>query len=402
MNTQRKHDSIYVTYTNIYGDILGKLVPVSQQSRIFEQQITFSCIDVDGLGTTISDRDVALMPDYEHAKYLSLSPSILWVPCFLVKENEKLEFCPRHILKSIIETAKSRDMGFNIGIEIEFTLLDGDTLAPIHLQSSPIRSAYDVSSVLELGTFFDEITFLVEENGYSVESINHEGGRGQYEISVRYCDPIKAVDCAFLIKLLVKQLAARHGWIASFMPKLYVDDFGSSAQINISAYSNKTKNEIDMSVLANRIIKHSPGLFAFTCPTYNSYKRFFCHSKSDIEMFTPHKISCGVDDRTALIRIVSKDRRLEYRASDFSGNMYLSVAALIAACLDGDNQSDSCVVSDIPITHLDAIKYLLNDEYLTSVLGKNFCMTYSNLMKDEWMKEYLNISDEERRRFVNV
>ena len=55
--------------------------------------------------------------------------------------------------------------------------------------------------------------------GLPLESVNGEYDNGQFEMTLRFDDALKACDDAFLFRLMARELAFEKGYILTFMPK---------------------------------------------------------------------------------------------------------------------------------------------------------------------------------------
>src|SRR5690606_31625016 len=82
------------------------------------------------------------------------------------------------------------------------------------------------------------------------------------------------------------------------------------------------------------ILKHAPATCAFTNPTTNSYKRLVPGFEA------PIKLAYSYKNRSAAIRIPNtganpKAKRIEFRTPDPSANIYLALAAMLMAGIDG-------------------------------------------------------------------
>src|SRR4029079_10617201 len=64
--------------------------------------------------------------------------------------------------------------------------------------------------------------------------VNHEFMNSQYEINLRHADALTAADRAFRLKTAVKDIAAQHGLIATFMGKPFNDQGGSGTHLHVS------------------------------------------------------------------------------------------------------------------------------------------------------------------------
>ena len=69
-----------------------------------------------------------------------------------------------------------------------------------------------------------------------LEGIQTEYGPGQVETNLVYTDALAAADDAARLKYAAKEVARRHGKIASFMPKPFTEHSGSSQHLHISLW----------------------------------------------------------------------------------------------------------------------------------------------------------------------
>ena len=63
---------------------------------------------------------------------------------------------------------------------------------------------------------------------------DHEGGDGQYEFDFGYTDALEMADRMLIFRLMAKHVARTLGCFATFMPKPFVDSFGSGGHLNMS------------------------------------------------------------------------------------------------------------------------------------------------------------------------
>jgi glutamine synthetase len=153
---------------------------------------------------------------------------------------------------------------------------------------------------------------------------------------------LQTADHLLRYKYIVKNVAARHGKTATFMPKPIWNDNGSGLHMHLSLWkAGKTLfagsgygglSDLAVHALAG-ILKHAPALFAFCCPTTNSYKRLVPGFEA------PVNLAYSSRNRSAACRIPfvasEKGRRVEVRFPDPTANPYLAFAAMLMAGLDG-------------------------------------------------------------------
>jgi glutamine synthetase len=189
-----------------------------------------------------------------------------------------------------------------------------------------------------------EMMLTLQDCGVTVESQHHEGASGgQCEIDMRYQPLLRMADQLLLYKYIVKNVAARHGRSATFMPKPLWNDNGSGLHISLSLWRKVEplfagSSYAGLSPMAlhsiGGILKHAPALMAFCCPTTNSYKRLVPGFEA------PVNLTYSSRNRSAAIRIPvyspsKESKRLEFRLPDPSSNGYLAFAAILMAALDG-------------------------------------------------------------------
>jgi glutamine synthetase len=195
-----------------------------------------------------------------------------------------------------------------------------------------------------LQTFRTEVMLRLEECGVEVESQHHEiASGGQCEIDMRYQPLLKMADNLCLYKYIVRNVAARHGKSATFMPKPLWNDNGSGLHISLSLWKNNENlfagsgyaglSPMALHAIAG-VLKHAPALMAFCCPTTNSYKRLIPGFEA------PVSLTYSSRNRSAAIRIPvyspgAESKRFEFRLPDSSANGYLAFAAVLMAALDG-------------------------------------------------------------------
>ncbi len=169
---------------------------------------------------------------------------------------------------------------------------------------------------------------------------------GQGEINIRFDELIPAADHVQDVRYVLKNVASRHGKIASFMPKPVYGDNGIGMHMNQSLWSGGVNTfydpgdpyaEVSQSCryYIGGLLEHARALCAITNPTTNSYRRLVPGYEA------PVFIAWSRSNRSANVRVPYYYRgrpaakRLEYRTPDSAANIYLTEAALTLAGLDG-------------------------------------------------------------------
>ncbi|MER3558762.1 MAG: type I glutamate--ammonia ligase, partial [Armatimonadota bacterium] len=190
-----------------------------------------------------------------------------------------------------------------------------------------------------------EMMLTLHEIGVEVEVQHHEvGAAGQAEIDIKYDTLVRIADKVQLYKYVVRNVAWRHGYTVTFMPKPIFQDNGSGMHTHQSLWKNGENlfyDERGYAMLSETalyyiggILKHAPAILAFAAPTTNSYRRLVPGYEAPINLVYSQR------NRSACIRIPTyssspKARRIEFRAPDPTANPYLAFSAMVMAGLDG-------------------------------------------------------------------
>ncbi|MBA4179946.1 MAG: type I glutamate--ammonia ligase [Anaerolinea sp.] len=190
----------------------------------------------------------------------------------------------------------------------------------------------------------NEMVEIMEACGIQIELHHHEvATAGQGEIDMRFDTLTKMADKAMLYKYIVKNVAKKHGKVATFMPKPLFQDNGSGMHTHLSIWRNGANlfagdqyagvSEMCLSYIAG-LVKHGKALMAICAPTTNSYKRLVPGYEA------PVNLVYSARNRSAACRIplVSPDprqKRVEFRPPDPTANPYLAFSAILMAGMDG-------------------------------------------------------------------
>ena len=192
-----------------------------------------------------------------------------------------------------------------------------------------------------------EMVQTMIDAGMQIELHHHEvGTAGQCEIDIRFCPLLTCGDQMMLYKYIVKNVSVQHGKTATFMPKPIFEDNGTGMHTHQSLWKGGKPlfagsgyaglSEMALHYIGG-LLKHAPAILAFTNPTTNSYKRLVPGYEA------PVNLAYSQRNRSAAVRIPMyspspKAKRVEFRCPDPSCNIYLALAAMLMAGLDGIQQ----------------------------------------------------------------
>ena len=254
-------------------------------------------------------------------------------------DHQPVAIDPRASLVRVLQ--KASDMGYEtrIGTELEFYLLDKDTLKPRDrgIQVYGLPRAAELEHVL--GPMRRHLTTV----GIPIEQSNPEYAAGQVEVNIRYDEALIAADRVVTFRGLVKELGNSHGYHATFMSKPFFAESGNGFHVHHSLWKdgenqmadNGTLSEIGRHYLAG-LQKYMAEMSMVSATTPNAYRRRQPYS------FCPTNNTWGIDNRTVGLRVILGNDsavRVEKRDGSADCNPYLLLALEIAAGLKGIEDS---------------------------------------------------------------
>lgn len=420
-----------LAFTDINGTSKAVEVPTSQLDKVLTNDIRFDGSSIDGF-VRLEESDMVLYPDFSTWAVLPWGDEkggkIGRLVCSVHKTNgEPFEGDPRNNLKRVLK--ELNDMGFtdfDIGFEAEFHLFklgeDGNwtTEVPDH------ASYFDMTSDDEGARCRRDIVETLENIGFEVEAAHHEVGDGQQEIDFRFDDALTTADRVQTFKMVVREVARKHGLYATFMAKPVEGQAGNGMHTNMSLFKDGKNvfydkdGEFHLSDTAlyflNGILKHARAITAIGNPTVNSYKRLIPGFEA------PVYISWASKNRSSLVRIPDAEEintRLEMRSADPTANPYLLLAACLTAGLNGIKEAKKPMapitsnvfemseeerakrgIKPLPSTLHNAVKAFKADPLIQEALGKHLTQSFIDSKNLEWSKYTQSVSDWERDRYM--
>jgi glutamine synthetase len=344
--------TVRLSYPDLHGIARGKEFPASYFEHLSDDGAPAceAIMTVDLKHNVVAGfehgfQDINARVDPSTLRRIPWDPEVAWA----LADLERMDGTPygvdsRGVLKKAVAGYTERGLTPILGPELEFYLCEADPSAPNGFRRYVNNDShvYTVGSVADPRGVLREMLHACADLGLKAYAANHEFGRSQYEINLRHSDALDAADRAFLFKTTVKEIAAQHGLLATFIGKPWNDDEGSGFHLHLSLGDESGANLLNgdlaegLSPLAHHflagLLEHGPALMAFFNPTTNAYRRI--HE----EALVPTLVSWGHDNRLCLAR-VPRERggatRVELRLGDGAANPYLAAAAALFAGLDG-------------------------------------------------------------------
>ncbi|MDX6623570.1 MAG: glutamine synthetase [Solirubrobacterales bacterium] len=263
--------------------------------------------------------------------------------------GESADELPRRLLSRQLARAAERGLGVVCAIETEFFVF-AETYASARAKNfvnldrlGESASDYSILHIGLIDPLIAEIRRTCIDSGVPLESIKHEWGKAQLELTLTYSDAMEAADRIALFKLITKQVCIKHGVAATFMARYSEEEGSSSGHVHSSLWELETgksamADEQDPTRLGKTgrnwlggMMALAPDLMPFVCPSVNSFKRL------DPETFAPTTNAWSLDVRTVPFRQVGRGPSLhvENRIPGADANFYLALAAVVGAGLYG-------------------------------------------------------------------
>lgn len=435
MAQEEKVSYVRLQFTDILGTIKAVEISVAQLGDALDNKIIFDGSSVEGF-VRIKEADMFLHPDLNTWMVLDFEDNKFGKVARLICDiytsyGKPFQGDPRYILKRQIKAME--DMGFaalDVGFEPEFFLFKLDENGKPTVNPVDEGSYFDLSPIDGAEYVRRDIALELERLGFEIQTVHHEVAPGQEEINFRFAHVLEACDNVQTFKQVVKFIARKHGFHATFMPKPIAGINGSGMHTNCSLSDKDGTNlfydlndPMKLSLTCRKwitgIMKHARGFSAVTNPSVNSYKRL-------IPGFEAPCYICWSDaNRSSMIRIPAsrgKGTRTELRNVDGMANPYLALAVILAAGLDGikntkdedvlppvyDNifalsreQREAMGILNMPENLKDAIKELKADPLMYQTLGDHTFSKYVEAKEIEWDKYRTLVTPWEIESYIN-
>jgi len=418
-----------------FSDILGQLksfaITRENVASALERGIGFDGSSITGFNA-IEESDMIAMPDPATFAILPYRPqeqSVARMFCDIRLPNgTPYEGDPRHVLRRALDRAGR--MGFSdffLGPEMEFFYFR-DSRSPEPLDSG---GYFDLTTLDAASDVRRETVLALEAMGISTEYSHHEVGPSQHEIDMRYDDALRMADNVMTYRTVVKEVAHKHGYHATFMPKPLTDANGNGMHTHQSLFRDGRNafhdpdDEYHMSGTAKNFVagqlRHAREMSCVFAQWVNSYKRLVPGYEA------PVHIAWSRRNRSALIRLPmyrpekASSMRVEIRCPDPACNPYLTFAALLHAGLDGieggyglpapmdmnlydmpQYERERAGIESLPQSLGEAIEIGADSEFLLRALGEHVHERLIDIKRREWRDYRGEVTPWELSRYLPI
>ncbi len=434
-------DKIKFAVTDIDGVLRGKIININKFVKAIENGVGFCNVvfgwDMNDVCYTNGDVSGwhTGYPDAFATIDLNTYRTIPWqnnIPFFLADFSHAPEVaaaCPRTLLKHISEQCEA--LGFKAFFSKEFewfnfietpqTLSDKHYVNPQPL--TPGMFGYSLLRTSQHDAFYYDLFNLLNAFDVPLEGLHTETGNGVYEASIDYTDILEAADRAVLFKTAVKEIAYKHGLMATFMAKWNSALPGCSGHIHQHLEdengNNIFKDDSDANGLSEIMKQYIAGqlyclpfIMPMYAPTINSYKRYVEGA------WAATTVSWSIENRTTALRVINHvpaATRLETRVPGADANPYLSMAASLASGLYGIKHKlslnldavkgsayDIKSLQRLPATLQEATLIMKNSNIAASLFGEAFTDHFIRTREWECRQFEKQVTDWELKRYFEI
>lgn len=422
---------IRLWFTDILGFLKGFAITIDELEGAIEEGMGFDGSSIQGYAR-IDESDMIAKPDLKTFQILPWRPKEKSVARMFADiyepDGTPYKGDPRWALKRNLKKAADLGYTFYVGPELEYFYFKSSEGKPEVLDGGGYFDLTPMDSATELRR---ETILTLEAMGIHVEYSHHEVAPSQHEIDLRYAEALSMADNAMTYRLVVKEIAMKHGVYATFMPKPIFGQNGSGMHTHQSLFKGTknaffdAKDPFHLSKSARSyiagILKHAPEFTSITSQWINSYKRLVPGYEA------PVYLSWARRNRSALVRIPmykpgkEKATRIELRSPDPACNPYLAFAVMLAAGLKGIEkgyelrepvEEDIFEMSEVtrkkhgieslPGNLLEAIQLTEKSELVKEALGDHIFEKFIENKKIEWDQYRTHVSQFELDRYLSI
>ena len=426
-----KIESILLWFTDIEGHLKSFAITPSELADALDDGMGFDGSSVTGFNA-IEESDMVAIPDpatFRLMPWKAGETKVGRMICDVVTpDGQPYDGDPRYVLRRAIErmTAMGFDT-FNVGPELEYFLFKDNT------GTEPLdEGGYFAMTTMDAATELrNETIKALEGMGIAIEYSHHEVAPSQHEIDMRYAPALEMADRTMTYRLIVKEIAAKNGVYATFMPKPIFGENGSGMHVHMSLFKDgrnsffDAKDKYNLSPVGKAFIagqlKHAREMSAVFAQWVNSYKRLVPGYEA------PVYVAWSRRNRSALVRIplykpgTEQATRAEIRCPDPSCNPYLTFATLLHAGLDGIEKGykledpmetnlydltgaerKKLGIIELPESLGEAIEEAAKSALVKKALGQHVFDHYIELKRKEWNLYRLQVTQWELDRYLKV
>jgi glutamine synthetase len=430
----KDHDVRFIRlwFTDILGFLKSFAITRDELEGALEEGMGFDGSSIEGF-CRIDESDMVALPDPNTFCLLPWRPregnAVARMFCDIIQpDGTPFEGDPRWVLKRNLKRAADLGYTFYVGPELEFFYFKDSQSNPQALDQG---GYFDLTPLDVASDLRRETVLTLEEMGIPVEYSHHEVAPSQHEIDLKYTDALTMADNAMTYRLVVKEIALKHGVYATFMPKPLAGQNGSGMHTHQSLFKGERNALFDAEdkyhlskegkgYIAG-LMRHVREITLILNQWVNSYKRLVPGYEA------PVYITWAQRNRSDLIRVPmykpgkEQATRVELRSPDPACNPYLAFAVMLAAGLEGiekgyelsdpvernvyemrPQERKEMGIDVLPEDLWEAIKETEKSELVRKTLGEHVFTNFIANKKIEWEKYRAQVTTYELDEYLSI
>ncbi len=334
---------------------------------------------------------------------------------------------PRQVLHALVTRFTEKELKPCMAVELEFSLLPKPKTSEamstaLRDQNAVGGNLYALSELDCHGPLLEALRQAFHTQNLPYEGIVKEAAPSQFEINVAHMDDvILLADQVIRMQRIIRVVSARHGFVASFMPKPIQDEAGNGLHVHCSLLDENGTNVFDdggdegsdlLRYAVAGCLELLPASMLLFAPSFNAYRRFQPGNHA------PTESAWGYDNRTTAIRIPESPtaaRRIEHRVAGADANPYLVLAAVLAGIwhgientlsppnpIKGNAWDQEIDAPALPTTMDESISVFGKSDVLSSYLTGEFKTLFLATKVQEWNEFAKRITEFELETYLKV
>ena len=425
--------------TDCNGIARGKWLPVQKLDTIEKQGLK---LPKSALGLDVWGRDIPALAHangdidgYCHLVEGSLRPLLTErgvdqaqvLLSMFDKDGSPYMGDPRQVLQALVTRFTEKELKPCMAVELEFSLLPKPETSEkigtaLRDQNAVGGNLYALSELDYHGPLLEALRQAFNTQDLPYEGIIKESAPSQFEINVAHSDDVMLLaDQVIRMQRTIRAVSARHGFVASFMPKPIDDEAGNGLHVHCSLLDESGTNVFDdggeegtdlLRYAVAGCLELLPASMLLFAPSFNAYRRFQPGNHA------PTESAWGYDNRTTAIRIPESPaaaRRIEHRVAGADANPYLVLAAVLAGIwhgientlsppnpIEGNAWDQEIDAPALPTTMDEAISVFDKSDVLSSYLTGEFKTLFLATKVQEWNEFAKRVTEFELETYLRM
>ena len=425
--------------TDCNGIARGKWLPVQKLDMIETQGLK---LPKSALGLDVWGRDIPALAQangdidgYCHLVEGSLRPLLTErgldqaqvLLTMFDKDGRPYMGDPRQVLQALVTRFTEKELKPCMAVELEFSLIPKPETSEaigtaLRDQNIVGGNLYSLSELDYHGPLLEALRQAFDTQDLPYEGIVKESAPSQFEINVAHSDDVMLLaDQVIRMQRTIRAVSARHGFVASFMPKPIDDEAGNGLHVHCSLLDEHGVNVFDdggeegsdlLRYAVAGCLELLPASMLLFAPSFNAYRRFQPGNHA------PTESAWGYDNRTTAIRIpesITTARRIEHRVPGADANPYLVLAAVLAGIwhgientlsppkpIEGNAWDQEIDAAALPTTMNKAISVFDKSDVLSSYLSGEFKTLFLATKVQEWNEFAKRVTEFELETYLRM